>query len=226
MTTDDKIIKALGTIISLAKKLKLEYLIFGSCGIQSYLDNFFRLPNDIDFVLRANEIFLFLESCKENNYKIIEEQGRYKVYIDGFPIHVIPEIFSVINKEDKSVIAKIDFSAAFDYASMNKFSLLLAQEEIKGMVMPLDYTVFMELVRKQDTNSLYSLAAIMNLPSLPIEKIYMLFGKYPQLLLRIKKSLELFSQTILAENSLFKELKTINLNFNEIVKRIDNLYGN
>lgn len=195
-SADQKVISILIRLKEITALLQIDYLVFGSCGLQSYQEYFYRLPNDIDFIVRKTDLETFLEKCKESDYPILKEQGRHKVFIDDFPVHLIPETFSVITKPSLTVLGTVSFTPPMDSPIVNKVQLMNAKESIAIKVMNLEYCLMMELARKQDTNTFIALLFILNNPRLNVNKFLKLVMEHNFLFSRIKISIDLISKML------------------------------
>jgi hypothetical protein len=157
VSADERAAESIAITVAIFRRLELDYAIFGSCGIQTYFDHFFRLPNDIDVIIRRNDISKLKAYCIENGHEFVEEVGRSKIYVYGFPVHIIPELFSIVNKENNSIIAQIDLSSFIFNSVAKHVNLLCASSVPKINVAPIEMCLFMDLIRTIQTNSLMTI---------------------------------------------------------------------
>lgn len=153
-SADEQVAQSVAAVAGMMRALGLDYAVFGSCGIQTYFEHFFRLPNDIDIVVEKEAVSALRTYCAEEGHKFIEEFGRSKVHLGGFPVHVIPGLFSSINKATNMIFAQIDLRSFISETVGRRMRLPCATSEPEIKVAPLELCLFMDLLRTVNTNSL------------------------------------------------------------------------
>jgi hypothetical protein len=154
VSADDRVAESIAAIVEVFHRLELDYAMFGSCGIQTYFDYFFRLPNDLDVIIRRDDVPKLRNYCTEEGHEFVEELGRSKMHINGFPVHVIPEFFSSVNKATNTIFARIDLSSFISDSVVKRVHLACASITPKINVVRLEMCLFMDLIRTMNTNSL------------------------------------------------------------------------
>ncbi|HKO95556.1 MAG TPA: hypothetical protein VJU86_01090 [Pyrinomonadaceae bacterium] len=154
ISADQGVAESVATVVAMFQELRLDYALFGSCGIQTYFDCFFRLPNDIDVIVRKEAISKLKAYCTQLGHTYEEELGRSKLHINGFPVHIIPECFSCIDKVANTVFARIDLSTFISNAVTKQVNLPCASTSPIVNVVCFEMCLFMDLIRPVNTNSL------------------------------------------------------------------------
>ena len=154
---DRLIIEAIEFIICVFDKLRIEYAIIGSIGIQSYLDYFIRLPNDIDIVILRRDVKKITDYCNKEKIKVVEKPGRIKIITDHITTHIIPGELSIENSTNDGIFAKIDLSKFLPALKVNKVNFFYGGKQILIKVLPIETYLFLELSRPPYTDVLMTL---------------------------------------------------------------------
>src|SRR6185503_4240315 len=93
VSADEQMAERIAAVIEIFRSLELEYVIFGSCAIQTYFDCFFQLPNDLDVIVNERDFLRLSSYCAQKGHRVVEEIGRSKIYVNEFPVQVIPGRF-------------------------------------------------------------------------------------------------------------------------------------
>lgn len=190
---DTTVVQVLNKLLSILQQHSMEYMIFGSCGLQSYLPSFYKTPNDIDLIVRKDQVRQFQLVCEREGYEIQQENGRFKVITNNFPIHVIPGVFSIINKVDESVFYAVDFEKAFPLKVKNSMRLICEDQIITADVLPIDYCLFLELSRKITTNIYLNVCGILSNPALKMADFMQLYEEHEVLQGRISERISMIA---------------------------------
>jgi hypothetical protein len=153
-SADEQVAQSVAAVTGMLRVLGIDYAVFGSCGIQTYFKHFFRLPNDIDIIVRNDAVSALRAYCAEEGHEFIEEFGRSKMYFGGFPVHIIPGLFSSINKATNMIFAQIDLGGSISDTVGRRMRLPCATSEPEIKVAPLELCLFMDLLRTVNTKSL------------------------------------------------------------------------
>lgn len=154
VSADERMAENISAVVEMFRELDLDYAIFGSCGIQTYFNYFFYLPNDLDVIIRKADIHKLRSYCMENGYSFVEEVGRSKICVNGLFVQVIPGYFSVVDKSTNTIIAEIDLSTFISSSVTNHVKLLCASTIPKINVVSVEGWLFIDLIRTINTNSL------------------------------------------------------------------------
>lgn len=156
-SADERIARTVADTVGVFNNLELDYAVFGSCGIQTYFSYFFRLPNDIDIIIHSDSMPRLKEYCMANECPLVEEVGRTKMYLEGFPIHIIPEVFSVIDNTTNTIVAQIDLRDSLCSYVSKVLKMRCASISPQINVASLELCLFLELIRTVNTNSIMTI---------------------------------------------------------------------
>jgi|SRR5215213_3158585 len=154
VSADEQMAENIEAAVGIFRFLDLEYAVFGSCGIQTYFDCFFQLPNDLDVIVRRGDVDKLRSYCAENGHEFVEEVGRSKIFINAFPVQIIPEWFTALDKSIDAVFGRIDLSGFISDSVTNYVKLVSASSTPKINVLPVEMCLFLDLIRTIYTNSL------------------------------------------------------------------------
>lgn len=165
--------ESLEYFLSFLDSLKVNYIVVGSCAIQSYFDYMNRVPNDIDIVLPECQIIKIKASCvNEPDLKFKEHPVANKLYYKNYcHLHLIPENMKLVDKINQTVFSKVNIFFE-DRTVQNEISLLNYKEKIHIRVPILEYIYCMNLFTQLDTNIVNDSIHILENYKLNIELVY------------------------------------------------------
>lgn len=153
---------AIRSAVSLVESASADYAVIGSCGLQSYLDCFYRPPNDLDLVLPEDHISAVAAIAQQRGHVFVQQLGRARLYIDRFPVHLIPLRMNVIDKTTSKIFASVDHSAAVGQAKPRKLILVGTTVTPVAKVAPLEPIVLGHLIRSIDTGTAMGLGLVLS----------------------------------------------------------------
>jgi hypothetical protein len=171
-TSDDELVaRVLTEASSLLQEIGAEYAVVGSCAVQSYLPHFYRLPNDLDIVLRDQDTEVVRRVGADRGYEFRDQLGRTRLFIRGFPVHLIPHHMNIIDKSTSTVFTRIDLGACVAAASRRPILLLGTSLRPTLRIISLEAAVFIELIRPVYTGSLTTIAFVLRHCGLEVEQL-------------------------------------------------------
>lgn len=157
VSSDEELVNSVNSIIGIFESIDCEFAIFGSIGIQSYFEHFYRMPTDIDIVVYKNDVQKIARLFKSKAYEIVEGLGRYKIIFPDLSIHLIPEVLSLTDKSSSKILAKIDLASSLSNVVSNPLRLLYSEKSPQIKVLPLEMLLFIEIQRPVYTGSIITL---------------------------------------------------------------------
>lgn len=154
---DQKLANYIKNIIKLFDLEKIEYAMIGSVGVQANFDYFWRLPNDLDIVIRKKDHHKTIALFEGIDCKVIEKKGKLEIRNGELPIHIIPEELILINKTQNSIRAVVDLSSFFSSTVTLRAKFLNANDFIKLKALPLEVNLYLELDRSIYTESIMTI---------------------------------------------------------------------
>ena len=68
--------QAIRSAVAIVEGAAADYAVIGSCGLQSYLDCFYRPPNDLDLVLPEDQISAVAAFAEKRGHVFVQQLGR------------------------------------------------------------------------------------------------------------------------------------------------------
>ncbi len=168
-------------VIRMLNAINIDYAVLGSCGIQTYLDYFFRLPNDLDVVTEYAFLPKIRELCSDKNYQFIEQLGRVKMTINELAVHIIPEKLNSIEKVSNQIFTQINLKPYMKLGQLRDIRLLGALTHPKIFVFPLEVNLFVEFIRPIYTGSLMNVFYSTRYLDIDIALLKKIFTENPDL---------------------------------------------
>jgi hypothetical protein len=158
LSDDQRLVRILERTAELVERVEPEYAVIGSCGLQAYLDCFYRLPNDLDLVLSEEGAGRLVEAARGEGADFVEQLGRGKLIIEGYPIHLIPPRMAVIDKDTDHIFTSVDLTGELPAAGHREMTLVGARRSPRLRVASLEAILFVEMVRPIYTGSVMSIS--------------------------------------------------------------------
>lgn len=220
----------------------------GSMSILWSNSNFYRIPNDIDFIsmTTSNEYLLNnIDLLKDKDLKIEMNNLFYKLEIDNHKIEILqPKLFvsKFFKKRHKVFIPKLSWQVAMKYAQIFDciFDINASQEKIKKSVIDLAFLLTDRVVFSKKILNAFVLNSFSNLfvNYFTNNPIYSFNDK--EFMFKLSDFFRLKTLKILKENNLSwiyrrifniykkivnnNQIKTINFNMNKLLQNKDDLY--
>lgn len=169
-----------GAIVAAAELLRVSEVpavVIGSCAIQAYLPNFFRLPNDLDLVIHEERIPDVVRSGNIAGHSFEPQLGRGQLLIDDFPVHLIPGEMNVIDKATNTIFTRLDLRQEIASAGFRDLHFLSSALIPRLPVASLEAVLFVELIRPIYTGSLIGLALLLERQTVDHARFGALFEK-------------------------------------------------
>ena len=154
---DEKIQNFIESIIQIFETLSLDYTVIGSVGIQSFYQYFFKLPNDLDIVIRKEDICFMKEIANQRGFQVVDEIYKITINTNVIPIHLLPGELCIFNKQNDYVYGKVDLNEYLINPRVNSINFLASPNPTSIKVFPIEINLYLELLRPIYTGSIYNL---------------------------------------------------------------------
>lgn len=141
---------------------KINPLIIGSCATQSYSDYAYRIPGDLDIVIRHDE-FNIIRNIQL--FEVTQHNGFYEILFKNLKVHVIISIFDLINKENGNTVGTINFdSIKENWLTINELSFrsCCSRRTIRIKVPIVEIVFLLNLLKPINTNTMHDTIYLFN----------------------------------------------------------------
>ncbi|HKR04927.1 MAG TPA: hypothetical protein VJY62_09845 [Bacteroidia bacterium] len=151
---DVEIGNAIEYFINTLDSLNIQYIVMGSTGIQTYLEYFHRLPNDLDILLQEDDILKIVKICDSDANLTFEynEVASKVVYKNKFYLHLVPNKMNIIDKIENVIFTKINVYH-LDRTIYRNINLINFSKSIAVRVPILEYMFCLNMLVRLDTNN-------------------------------------------------------------------------
>lgn len=150
---DEYIVKCVRYINTFMSNNNFDYIVVGSCGVQSYFDSFYRIPNDIDVVIRGKDEKQFIAKCRQEPGNLVSLLGRMKWDFPEFFAHVLVDEMKLIDVSYDTVFTAVSLTEEF-VCTRNKMDMACAPEAPKIPVASIEMLFILTILRPLDSNAL------------------------------------------------------------------------
>ena len=159
---DALFVKSIQFVDSTMKELGIKYHVIGSCALQSYLEFFIRVPNDLDIVMSSEDMKSLFSWSMAQSVPIVTELGRAKMVLNTLPVHVIFDRMQLIDTSMNIIFSTLDVSFGNTKLFSKPVSLLDAEVHPIISVPALEVLLAIHILRPIDTNDISLLRRVLS----------------------------------------------------------------
>jgi hypothetical protein len=148
-------------IFTLLKEHHVEYLVIGSCAVQTYLCCPRRLPNDLDFVIGPEDETRFVELCLRHGIELRRPLGRMVGSHHAISFHTLVGSMKLLNAAKSRIIADVPLRPT-DFREERDLTLLLSPHKLTLPVPSLEVLLVLDLMRPLNTNTVVEVDGILS----------------------------------------------------------------